>query len=178
MLYLICGGASSGKSEYAENICMKINGDNIKKYYVATMISYDKECKKRINIHRQKRKNKGFLTIEQPIDIKNIEKIIGKNNVLLVECLSNLVANEMYENKISPQNCADKIYNEICILIEKAKDIVIVSNSVFSSGEDIKDYSRELGKLNCLLAQKADFVAEICSDCPIIHKNKTGEFFD
>lgn len=171
MLYLVCGGASSGKSEYAENLCIKLNKQDFKKYYIATMIAYDNESKKRIDIHRQKRQNKGFETIEQPYDISKISDKITQNSVLLIECLSNLVANEMYEKNVNPQICAEKIFKEISLLCDKVKDIFIVSNSVFSSGEDIKDYSRELGKLNCLLAQKANFVAEICAGCCITHKN-------
>lgn len=41
MFILVTGGSGSGKSEFAENIAMKLGG---KMLYVATMKPYDDEC--------------------------------------------------------------------------------------------------------------------------------------
>ena len=46
MFILVTGGSGSGKSEFAENIAMKLGG---KMLYVATMKPYDDECLKRID---------------------------------------------------------------------------------------------------------------------------------
>ncbi|MEG1449039.1 MAG: bifunctional adenosylcobinamide kinase/adenosylcobinamide-phosphate guanylyltransferase, partial [Oscillospiraceae bacterium] len=102
MIHLVCGGASSGKSEYAENLAMELCCENGEKIYVATMLAYDEESKKRIAIHQYNRKNKGFKTFETPFDIKNIQKKITKNYVIREESLSNLVANEMDEKVVNP----------------------------------------------------------------------------
>ena len=50
MFILVTGGSGSGKSEFAENIAMKLGG---KMLYVATMKPYDDECLKRIERHRK-----------------------------------------------------------------------------------------------------------------------------
>ena len=50
MFILVTGGSGSGKSEFAENIAMKLGG---KMLYVATMKPYDDECLKRIERHKK-----------------------------------------------------------------------------------------------------------------------------
>ena len=57
MLTLVIGGSASGKSEYAEQHVMSLNGARI---YIATMEPFGKEAEDRISKHRQMRKNKGF----------------------------------------------------------------------------------------------------------------------
>ena len=75
MFILVTGGSGSGKSEFAENIAMKLGG---KMLYVATMKPYDDECLKRIERHRKMRDGKGFRTVECSDNNDNaFEKIIG-----------------------------------------------------------------------------------------------------
>ena len=64
MLIIITGVSGSGKSEYAEQICCRLAGDN-KKYYVATMQPFGEEGRIRIEKHKRQREGKGFETIEQ-----------------------------------------------------------------------------------------------------------------
>lgn len=145
MLYLIIGGSASGKSEYAEKtavtryrnahklldryedkICaVHTDGPAFpymgeqggKLTYVAAMYPYDEECEKRIARHRSLRKNKGFQTVEC---YTHLEKLTAeKGDVLLIECMSNLLANEMYQESGSlGQNAAhsagqeNEIYND------------------------------------------------------------------
>ena len=95
MMVLIIGGSGSGKSAYAEEYIGRIAGKG-NKYYLATMQVFDEEGKKKVARHQRLRKNKGFLTIEQPIEIeKTLPKIKAGSSVLL-ECISNLTANEMF----------------------------------------------------------------------------------
>ena len=98
MLSIITGGSGSGKSVYAETLACDIaNDENLKQYYIATMRSIDSETDKRIARHVEQRKDKNFITIECPINLCDIE-IPDQNSILLVDCMSNLVANECYEN--------------------------------------------------------------------------------
>lgn len=103
MLHLIIGGSGSGKSEYAEQCAVemaKTKASSLKLFYVATMYHYpkadgtlDDETKMRIKKHQRQRAGKGFETIEQYTDI---EEVLSNNGVYLLECMSNLLANEMY----------------------------------------------------------------------------------
>ena len=64
MLIIITGVSGSGKSEYAEQICCRLAGDN-KKYYVATMQPFGEEGSIRIEKHKRQREGKGLETIEK-----------------------------------------------------------------------------------------------------------------
>ncbi len=61
MLTLIIGGSGSGKSSFGEELAQKSNS---KLYYLATMIPYGDEGKRRVERHLKLRKGKGFETIE------------------------------------------------------------------------------------------------------------------
>ena len=99
MITLIMGGSGSGKSAYSEDYVLTQAGKSLK-YYIATMQIYDAEGQRKVERHRKLRAGKGFITIEQPTDIaeavSGINGETGKNSVALLECMSNLVANEMF----------------------------------------------------------------------------------
>lgn len=100
MLHIVYGGSASGKSSYAESIAMSLQGDG-RLLYIATMYPYkwntteiDPETMQRIERHRAMRADKGFDTVEC---YRYVEHIMAKRqDVLLLECMSNLLANEMY----------------------------------------------------------------------------------
>lgn len=100
MLHMVYGGSASGKSSYAESIAMSLQGDG-RLLYIATMYPYkwgkaelDPETMQRIERHRAMRADKGFDTVEC---YRHVEHIVAKRqDVLLLECMSNLLANEMY----------------------------------------------------------------------------------
>lgn len=100
MLHMVYGGSASGKSSYAESIAMSLQGDG-RLLYIATMYPYkwntteiDPETMQRIERHRAMRADKGFDTVEC---YRYVEHIMAKRqDVLLLECMSNLLANEMY----------------------------------------------------------------------------------
>ena len=76
MMILVIGGSGSGKSSYAEEIVCSVSGEDMKKYYLATMQIFDEEGRKKVERHRKLRSGKGFLTIEQPTEIgRSIEKM-------------------------------------------------------------------------------------------------------
>ena len=100
MLHIVYGGSASGKSSYAESFAMSLQGEG-RLLYIATMYPYkwntteiDPETMQRIERHRAMRADKGFDTVEC---YRHVEHIVAKRqDVLLLECMSNLLANEMY----------------------------------------------------------------------------------
>ena len=100
MLHIVYGGSASGKSSYAESFALSLQGDG-RLLYIATMYPYkwntteiDPETMQRIERHRAMRADKGFDTVEC---YRHVEHIMAKRqDVLLLECMSNLLANEMY----------------------------------------------------------------------------------
>lgn len=100
MMYLIIGGSGSGKSAYAEELLFSLP-DAGEKYYIATMQVYDEESRRRVQKHRKQREGKKFYTIEQPVHVSGAltQMDAGKKSAML-ECVSNLVANEMFAKDI------------------------------------------------------------------------------
>ena len=91
---LITGESGSGKSEYAENWLTGRNKKDGTYIYIATMQPYTEETMKKIERHHRLRAGKGFRTLEKYTDLSELE--IPKNQGILLECISNLVANELY----------------------------------------------------------------------------------
>ena len=96
MLILITGGSGSGKSAFAEQKLLEIASEQGKNcIYLATMSrGEDGESAARIRRHRALRAGKGFGTVEQPLRLD--EAKIPDGSAVLLEDLSNLLANEIY----------------------------------------------------------------------------------
>ena len=175
---LIIGGSGSGKSAYAEDYMVSISEDR-KKYYIATMQIYDEEGKRKVERHRMLRGGKGFSTIEQPIDIgKAAEKMEDGERTALLECISNLTANEMFLEEIhgTEEAITEKIVGGIAVLNRELTHLVIVSNNVFEDGnvydKTTMAYIRAMGRINQKLAEMADEVVEVVVGIPIVIKAK------
>lgn len=199
MIHLVTGGSGSGKSAYAEKLVTEQYKEDFK-YYIATMQVYDEEGKARIKRHRQMRSGKGFTTIEQPVCIEEAltkiakwegkqcvavqeemeekqcvaaqEEMEGKQCVALVECMSNLVANEIFqEEEIRPSAAVERILKGIKILSKHLHGLVIVTNNVFEDGIEYdtgtKEYLKALGQINEGLASMADRVTEVVVGIPV-----------
>ena len=179
MMTLIIGGSGSGKSAYAEDYMVSISEDR-KKYYIATMQIYDEEGKRKVERHRMLRGGKGFSTIEQPIDIgKAAEKMEDGERTALLECISNLTANEMFLGEIpgTEEVITEKIVGGIAVLNRELTHLVIVSNNVFEDGnvydKTTMAYIRAMGRINQKLAEMADEVVEVVVGIPIVIKAKS-----
>ena len=178
MMTLIIGGSGSGKSAYAEDYMVSISEDR-KKYYIATMQIYDEEGKRKVERHRMLRGGKGFSTIEQPVDIgKAAEKMEAEDRTALLECVSNLTANEMFSGEVpgTEEVITEKIVGGIAVLNRELTHLVIVSNNVFEDGnvydKTTMAYIRAMGHINQKLAEMADEVVEVVVGIPIVIKNK------
>lgn len=184
MFYLVTGGSGSGKSEYAENLLLSLGLR--RRIYVATMIPWDEECRNRIARHRRMRALKGFETVEQyrDLDMVRIDDAGGDEwaaPAVLLECLANLTANELY-NSEKNDRILQKLFNGVLSLKDQCTDLVAVTNEVFSDGicydPETREYQRILGALNRKLAAEADRVIEVVYGIPIILKQETEDEFD
>ena len=105
MLVVVTGGSGSGKSAFAEDRVLSF-GES-RRIYIATMQAFDEESHRRIRRHRRMRSGKGFETIERCTELD--ELILPKNCVVLLECMSNLVANEMFREDGFHPEVSEKI---------------------------------------------------------------------
>ncbi len=164
---MVIGGAASGKSEYAEELCMRLSS---KKLYVATMEPYGEEALKRIERHTTMRKAKGFDTLEKYTHLSECEAK-GYETILL-ECMSTLLANEFFTD----ENYDENIFSGINKLKESCRNLVVISNKIFSDGEEYaketQEYRKALGRVNGKLASLADVVIEVIYGVPVVLKGQ------
>lgn len=175
MIVLVTGGSGSGKSAFAEDAVMKLRKQHEDIcYYIATMKIYDEEGQKKVDRHRMMRAAKNFVTIEAP---ENIGTVIPEGGIGLLECVSNLVANEMFQDEkiVSRQNVVEKVVASIRQAAEKLNHLVIVTNNVFEDGIEYDgttmEYLYALGEVNAELARLADKAVEVVVGIPIIIKD-------
>ena len=196
MMVLVVGGSGSGKSSYAEKVTVSLAQESVKeitksentslsdfklniakKYYLATMQVFDDEGRKKVERHRNLRSGKGFFTIEQPTRISGaLEKMEDGDRAVLLECISNLTANEMFSEKktMTEIQVTENVIRDIKMLKEQTNHLVVVSNNIFEDGitydETTTKYIRAMGKINQKLAALADRVVEVVEGIPVIIK--------
>ena len=190
-LIFVTGGAKSGKSKFAEEMLLKLNNGKQKNIYLATSLIFDEEMKEKIRLHKKRRKNDWF-TIET---YKNFENELNnffenndktKNN-MLVDCLTNMITNIIFENKnIDWDNFEKKMYiqtleklnknveNSVIELLNVAdqfENAIIVSNELgmgLVPSYPLGRYFREIaGKMNQIVAETADEVYLVVSGIPM-----------
>lgn len=170
MMILVTGGSGSGKSAFAED-CVLACGEK-KRIYIATMYPFDQESKKRVLRHRKMRAGKGFDTEECYVGLKNVQ--IPSGCTVLLECMSNLTANEIFREDGAGEKTEDEILQGVERLKNQAEDLIIVTNEIFSDSifyeKETQNYQRILGAVNQKLAQMADSVVEVVYGIPIYYK--------
>lgn len=170
MLTLVIGGAASGKSEYAEGLILR--SEILPRYYIATMQPFDAECRARIEKHRKMRATKQFETIECYTGLGKL--VLPQRGAVLLECMSNLTANELYSPEGAGNAAPEAILAGVKRLTEQSREVVVVSNEVFSGGRDYADdtdhYLRVLAQVNRELAACADRVCEVVCGIPQYYK--------
>lgn len=176
MMILITGGSGSGKSAYAEKSAVVLAA-NSNLYYLATMQVYDEEGRKKVKRHQVLRAGKGFQTIEQPLTVSEAaSKMEPGSKTVLLECMSNLAANEMFSSGETRKSgeVIEKILRDMDILGRNTENLVIVTNNVFEDGiiydPATMDYLEALGQVNERLAAAADTVIEVVVGIPVIIK--------
>ena len=104
--------------------------------------------------HRNLRNGKGFFTIEQPVRISGaLEKMEDGDRAVLLECISNLTANEMFSEKkaMTEIQVTENVIRDIKMLKEQTNHLVVVSNNVFEDGitydETTTKYIQAMGRL-------------------------------
>ena len=173
MFVLITGGSGSGKSEYAENRAVRLSNETgLPLYYIATMKPFGEEGRKRVERHQKLRFGKGFLTVERYVNLKELK--LPKEGVVLLECLSNLTANEMFETGGAGEHTPEEVLLGMQEIRSASRHLIAVTNDIFSDGirydKTTEQYQRYLGWINRKLAEEADEVTEIVCGIPLCWK--------
>lgn len=186
-LVFITGGARSGKSSFAEKYAEKCAAQHSSHlYYLATSKREDEEMDDRVRRHQEDRKKSGvtWKTIEQSVDIERTLPYMPENTVVLLDCLTLLLTNELFKGNFEEQlfkdinyqhNVKKKIIKGISQLSQNLTTLVVVSNEVLYDPLDPKNdvvfiYQKLLGELHQEIVAFADEAYTIEAGIPIRKK--------
>ncbi len=168
-IILITGSNGSGKSRFAESLAEKIPG---RRYYIATMKPQTEENLRRIQKHREQRKNLDFKTMELSYQVGKAD--IPDGSVVLLEDVSNLLANTIFEH----HGTMEEVSRDIFTLSEKSGTLIAVTISGLApdgyEGETAA-YINALNRLNRQLYEQSAAAAEMEGGTPIWKKGDMDE---
>ena len=168
-LTLILGGASSGKSRFAETL---IQSSSIApRLYIATAQPFDAEMRAKIAAHRAQR-GPDWHTIEAPMDLAAALALAPPDCVILIDCATLWLTNQM----LAETNLATATATLLSALHTCPAPILIVSNEV---GQGIvpdnplaRRFRNEQGRLNQRLAAAADLAVFVIAGLPQVLKGR------
>ena len=170
MFTLVIGGSASGKSEYAEQLVT--SSGVFPCYYIATMQPFGEEGQTRIRRHRALRAQKRFETVERYTGLSGLT--LPQPGAALLECIGNLTANELFSESGAGEQTVPAVVNGVEGLIRSTKELVVVTNDVFSDGvvyvPSTENYRVKLAEINRALAARADRVVEVVCGLPLYLK--------
>lgn len=177
---LVTGGARSGKSNFAEKLCIDRNNSTA---YIATSIPFDDEMKDRVSKHKESRPQ-NWETYEIYKDIYSIVKDLSKNHdTVIIDCVTLLVNNLMFTYDINIDeadqeqinNLESYIKDQVDKLISEVKKtnlyFVAVTNelgmAVVPANKLSRIYTDIVGRINQLIASQSDEVYLVVSGIPM-----------
>ena len=181
MLTLVLGGARSGKSRYAQSLCV----DSRSVIFLATARDEgDPEMRSRIDRHRAERSERSdqseqWKTIEEPLAVVGVVRESEPSVTILLDCVTTWLANLAWEHRsLSARELQNLVIEEVSSLaaVAKGREVIAVSNEVGSgivpdhpSGRHFRDLQ---GVANQFLAQEAVRVVLMVSGLPLTLKDE------
>ncbi|WP_434793840.1 Bifunctional adenosylcobalamin biosynthesis protein CobU [Terrisporobacter petrolearius] len=179
-IILVTGGARSGKSSFAESLCIKQNN---KTAYIATSVAFDDEMKNRVKKHQESRP-KNWKTYEIYKDIYSIVEELNKNHdTVIMDCVTLMMNNLMFTHGIEVDEATSEELNElenyireqITKLLEAVKKtnlyFVIVTNEIgmgiVPENKLSRIYGDFVGRANQLIASYSNEVYFVVSGIPM-----------
>lgn len=179
-IVLVTGGARSGKSNFAEKLCIDQNNSTA---YIATSIPFDDEMKDRVKKHKESRPQ-NWNTYEIYKDIYSIIKeISNKHETVILDCVTLLVNNLMFTYDMDIDKANQEQINElekyikdqVKKLIEEIKKtnlyFVVVTNelgmAVVPDNKLSRVYTDIVGRINQQIASQSDEVYFVVSGIPM-----------
>jgi adenosylcobinamide kinase/adenosylcobinamide-phosphate guanylyltransferase len=119
---LVLGGASSGKSSIAENVCF---ASDLPRIYIATAQAFDDEMRAKISQHKIDR-GAEWCTMETPLDVANTLRGLSAGHIVLLDCATLWLTNHL----LADSDIDAQVQNLLDALSNCASPVVIVSNEV------------------------------------------------
>ncbi len=165
-LYLVLGGARSGKSRHGEAL---IEAASPPWRYVATARALDDEMRQRIEEHRARR-GTGWQTVEAPLELAAALDACPRDAPVLVDCLTLWLTNLMLERRpVEP--AADAL---LAALAGRRGPSVLVANEVglgiVPDNRLARDFRDAAGALHRRVAAQAQHVHFMVAGIPMTVK--------
>ncbi|KAF6581535.1 bifunctional adenosylcobinamide kinase/adenosylcobinamide-phosphate guanylyltransferase [Paenibacillus sp. EKM212P] len=177
MKALVTGGARSGKSDFAERLCMSRAS---RACYIATAQAYDIEMKERIALHRVQRESAGYdwKTLEEAQALPELLQRLGGDQasqpapMVLVDCLTLWLSNVLLAAGEDGEASARAAMDALAAAVEQyPEQLVIVTNEVgdgivpeYPLGRLYRDLS---GVMNQRIARLCDEVFLVTAGIPV-----------
>lgn len=163
---LVLGGASSGKSSFAERMVVSAE---IPKVYLATAQAFDTEMRTKITEHQDDR-GPNWTTIEAPFDASAQLDSVATGQVVLLDCATMWLTNQLLANADLDAEGAKLLAS----IRDCASPVVVVSNEIGMGIVPENDLARRFrvvqGRLNVQLGQLADLAITVIAGLPMTLK--------
>lgn len=178
MTVFLPGGSKSGKSDLAQKIaCSLAAGGPL--LYLATMHPADAEDQLRIQRHIRRREGLGFQTVERERNLTDLVPQLPRDATVLLDSVTALFTNELFQPELDwvlDQMAVSRCKEGLLALADRVQHTVFVSDLLFGDAvrydPDTECFRQGLGALSCMLAARADAVAEVCFGLPAVWKGE------
>ena len=145
-IYLVAGGARSGKSRKGEELAKSLAGST-RPIFVATAEAVDEEMTSRIKKHQDDR-GTAFDLVEEPKNLTKALKDVDADATVLVDCLTLWLSNNMMGEGTDS--------NESVIAAARARkgSTIFISNEVGEGIVPMHPVSREFRDLSGIMNQQ------------------------
>lgn len=165
-LTFVLGGASSGKSAFAESL---VHTAGSKAVYIATAQAFDDEMSAKISAHRARRGSM-WQTVEAPLDLAGVLTRAPEDQPVLIDCLTLWLTNLM----VAERDLETEYAELFSALSDCSSPVVAVSNEVGQGIVPEHAMSRRFrdaqGRLNQQMAARADLVVHVVAGLPNVLK--------
>lgn len=176
-IYLVLGGARSGKSSFAEKIA---GSSGLEVVYLATSEIRDHEMLLRVKKHREQRP-KNWQTVEEPLHPeKVISEILKPSRIILLDCMTLWISNLLLHPDLPNRKAGveekeryilDKVKTMLALLKTSGSPAILVSNEVgygiVPDNPLARTYRDIAGRVNQLCARYAKEVFLVIAGIPV-----------
>ncbi|WP_293573659.1 bifunctional adenosylcobinamide kinase/adenosylcobinamide-phosphate guanylyltransferase [Phaeobacter sp.] len=167
-LTLVVGGAASGKSAFAEQLCL---GTARPRVYLATSQIWDDEMQAKVARHLVQR-GACWTTHEAPLDLGPVLTGLAADSICLLDCATMWLSNHLLADHDLERAQADLI----AALTICPAEVVVVTNEtgqgIVPDNKLARQFREAQGRLNILLAQTADTVVQVSVGLPHVLKGQ------
>ena len=172
-LIYVSGGCRSGKSRFAQDFAELLPGRRV---YLATCPVIDSEMEQRIQAHQQARLDKGWATIEEPVDPATALALARDCEVVLIDCLTLWINNLLFAADQQQRELSEAEIEELSLGLVRecrrgARTIILVSNELGMGLVPADPLSRRyrdlIGRCNQVVARHADEAYFLVSGLPL-----------